>query len=87
MVAITPRGREVRNRIDQLMLRRTSSILATVPAGFRPQLLAGLRLLNQALGPDGCCEFSGEWPDVAVSCSAMNKKTESDPRRKRNARR
>ncbi|MBZ5704234.1 MAG: MarR family transcriptional regulator [Acidobacteriia bacterium] len=68
MVAITERGRAIRGRIDQLMLDRTRAILKGIPAGFRPQLLAGIRMLNQALGPGGCCDFSGEWPDVGVSC-------------------
>ncbi|HVO81923.1 MAG TPA: MarR family winged helix-turn-helix transcriptional regulator [Terriglobales bacterium] len=71
IVAITERGRAVRGRIDQLMLERTRTILKGIPAGLRPQLLAGIRMLNQALGPGGCCDFSGEWPGVGVSCRVM----------------
>jgi len=67
-VAITRHGREVCARIDKLMQQRTRSIVNLIPAGFRPQLLAALRMLNQTLGPDGCCQFDGEWPNVAVSC-------------------
>ncbi|MBZ5597727.1 MAG: MarR family transcriptional regulator [Acidobacteriia bacterium] len=73
MVAITERGRAVRGRIDQLMLDRTRTILKGIPAGFRPQLLAGIRMLNHALGPEGCCDFGGEWPDVGVSCRVAPK--------------
>jgi DNA-binding MarR family transcriptional regulator len=85
VVAITERGRAVRGRIDQLMLDRTRTILKGIPAGFRPQLLAGIRMLNQALGPDGCCDFSGEWPDVGVSCRVMPNE-QLVQRRKSNAR-
>lgn len=68
MVAITERGRRVRGRIDQLMRERTRTILRVIPAGFRPQLLAGIRMLSQALAPNGCCQFGGQWPDVGVTC-------------------
>jgi DNA-binding MarR family transcriptional regulator len=67
-VEITERGREVRQRIDQLMIARTWQIVDAVPEPLRPQILACLRVLNQALGPEGCCQLSGQWPDVAVSC-------------------
>ncbi|HET7440965.1 MAG TPA: MarR family transcriptional regulator [Terriglobales bacterium] len=83
-VAITSRGREVRKRIEQLMRERTQQIIDAIPAGFRPQLLAGIRMLNQALEHSGCCEFSGEWPDVAISCK-LPKSTQPSTRRKRHA--
>jgi DNA-binding MarR family transcriptional regulator len=67
MVVITERGRSVRGRIDQLMLDRTRAILHGIPAGFRPRLLAGIRMLTQALGPEGCCDLPGELRKVAVS--------------------
>jgi hypothetical protein len=73
-VAITRHGRQVRARIDKLMQQRTRSIVNAIPAGFRPQLLAALRMLNQTLGPDGCCQFDGEWPNVAVSCRVSSDK-------------
>jgi DNA-binding MarR family transcriptional regulator len=76
-VAITPRGREVRKSIDELMHERTKSIVSAIPAGLRPQLLAGIQVLTQALGSDGCCEFTGEWPDVGVSCKMMEKQSRS----------
>ncbi len=68
MVAIAPRGREVRRRIDELMLERTKKILDAIPTGFHLQLLAALRVLNQAMGPEGCCAFQGDGTDVSVSC-------------------
>jgi MarR family transcriptional regulator, organic hydroperoxide resistance regulator len=71
-VAITARGREVRKSIDDLMRERTKSIVAQIPAGLRPQLLAGIRMLNQALERGGCCEFTGEWPEVGLSCKIMD---------------
>ena len=81
-VAITGRGRAVRAALDQLMRQRTRAIVSAIPAAFRPQLLAGLRLLIQSLEPGGCCEFTGEWPDLAVSCGWDKGKA---PRRKRDA--
>ena len=83
-VAITGRGREVRASIGKLMRERTKTIVTAIPPGFRPQLLAGLRMLIQSLDPGGCCEFNGEWPDVAVSCNIKKGKPAS--RRKLNAR-
>jgi DNA-binding MarR family transcriptional regulator len=73
MVTITAHGREVRASIDQLILEQTKTIVGAIPAGFRPQLLAGLRMLNQALEPGGCCEFTGEWPEIGVSCQMPQK--------------
>jgi DNA-binding MarR family transcriptional regulator len=72
-VAITPRGCDVRKRIDQLMRQRTKNIISAIPAGFRPQLLAGIQMLNQALEKGGCCEFSGEWPEVSITCKVLEK--------------
>jgi DNA-binding MarR family transcriptional regulator len=85
MVSITSAGRDVRRRIDQLMLERTQRIVSAIPAGWRPQLLAALRMLNQSMGPEGCCEFKGEWPEVAVSCKVTDR-TKPGTRRKNNAR-
>jgi DNA-binding MarR family transcriptional regulator len=83
-VAITSKGREVRARIDKLMLERTKSIVGAVPEGFRPQLLASLRVLNQSFEPGGCCEFTGEWPAISVTCKVQPPST-SHPRRKNHA--
>src|SRR5437588_8052188 len=74
MVSVTPAGRDVRRRIDQLMLERTQKIVSSIPAGCRPQLLAALRVLDQSMGPEGWCEFNGEWREVAVSCKVMDRK-------------
>ena len=73
MVAITERGRSVRGRIDQLMLDRTRTIVKGIPAGFRPRLLAGIRMLNQALGPEGCCDLAGTSREAGVSCRVAPK--------------
>jgi DNA-binding MarR family transcriptional regulator len=85
MVTITANGREVRRRIDELMLERTQKIVNAIPAGFRPQLLSALRMLNQAMGPEGCCEFNGEWPEIGVSCKIKDRGKKAT-RRKRNVR-
>jgi hypothetical protein len=66
------------------MQQRTSTIVSAIPAAFRPQLLAALRMLNQTLGPDGCCQFDGERPNVAVNCRVASDRPVS--RRKSNVR-
>ena len=67
-VQITERGRAMRKRIQKLMHTRAEAILAAIPAGFRPQLLASLRMINQSLEPGGCCEFTGKWPEIGIAC-------------------
>ena len=74
VVEITVRGREVRQRIDQLMVDRTRQIVNAIPEALRPQVLACLRVLTQSMGPGGCCQFSGEWPEVSISCKLDEKK-------------
>jgi DNA-binding MarR family transcriptional regulator len=56
MVAITPLGRNVRARIDELMLHRTDEIVSAIPAGNRAGLLRAVRMLNRALESPGCCD-------------------------------
>ena len=68
-VAITQHGRQVRGKIDQLMLERTRTILSAFPPGLQPQLLVAIRLLNQALEPGGCCQLQGEGPELSFTCS------------------
>ncbi len=68
-VAITQHGRQVRGKIDQLMLERTRTILSAFPPGLQPQLLAAIRLLNQALEPGGCCQLEGEGSELSFTCS------------------
>ena len=81
-VAITQHGRHVRGKIDQLMLERTRTILSAFPAGLQPQLLAAIRLLNQALGPDGCCQIEGEGQEMSFSCSLERRPTRAPEKRK-----
>lgn len=69
-VAITPQGRQVRGKISQLMLERTRTILSAFPSGLQPQLLAAIRLLNQALEPGGCCQLQkGEDGEFSLTCN------------------
>jgi len=78
VVAITPRGREIRKTIDELMHQRTKSIIAAIPASARPQLLAGIRILNRALERGGCCE------STEPNCKAMETPGGTGRRRRRN---
>jgi len=54
-VKITPAGRKVRQQLDELMLERTCTIVATIPAGQRDHVLASLKLLNDVIADSGCC--------------------------------
>ena len=76
-VAITPRGREIRRTIDELMRQRTKSIVAAIPVSGRPQLLAGIRMLNQALARGGCCES-------AANCNVVETPEGTGRRRRHN---
>jgi DNA-binding MarR family transcriptional regulator len=82
-VAITHHGRQVRGKIDQLMLERTRTILSAFPRGLQPQLLAAIRLLNQALAPDGCCQIQGEGEELSFTCSLEQRLTRG-PEKRRN---
>jgi DNA-binding MarR family transcriptional regulator len=68
-VAITQQGRHVRGKIDQLMLDRTRSIVSAFPPGLQPQLLAAIRMLNQALEPGGCCQIQEQEGEFSFTCS------------------
>ncbi|HLK33636.1 MAG TPA: MarR family transcriptional regulator [Terriglobales bacterium] len=81
-VAITASGREVRAKIDQLMLDRTRTILSAFPAGLQPQLLAAIRLLNQALEPGGCCQLEGEGEELSFTCSIDRRGRRATEKRK-----
>jgi DNA-binding MarR family transcriptional regulator len=54
-VKITAAGRHVRQQLDELMRERTSTIIATIPAKQRAQVLASLKLLNHVIASSGCC--------------------------------
>ncbi len=82
-VAITLRGRHVRGEIDQLMLERTRTILSAFPSGVQPQLLAAIRLLNQALEPGGCCQFEGEGAESTFTCS-LERRSARPPEKRKN---
>lgn len=82
-VAITPQGRQVRGNISQLMLERTRAILSAFPPGLQPQLLAAIRLLNQALEPGGCCQIQGEDGEFSFTCS-LDRRTERPSEKREN---
>jgi hypothetical protein len=54
-VRITAAGRKVREQLDELMRERTRTIVATIPAKQRSQVLASLKLLNDVIASSGCC--------------------------------
>jgi DNA-binding MarR family transcriptional regulator len=54
-VKITPAGRRVRQQLDELMRERTRTIVETIPAARRGQVLAALKLLNDVIAASGCC--------------------------------
>jgi DNA-binding MarR family transcriptional regulator len=74
-VTITAEGRKVLEEIDRLLRRRMQRIVSAIPTALRPQVLATIRVLNQALSPDGCCRITGKWPDVGVCCSVLDEVT------------
>ena len=54
-VKITAAGRRVRQQLDELMRDRTRTIIATIPAKQRAQVLGSLKLLNDVIASSGCC--------------------------------
>jgi DNA-binding MarR family transcriptional regulator len=54
-VEITLEGRRVRERIDEMVDDRSRSVMMAIPATQRAEVLAALRLLNNALEAGGCC--------------------------------
>ncbi|HTM88149.1 MAG TPA: MarR family winged helix-turn-helix transcriptional regulator [Terriglobales bacterium] len=82
-VAITQQGRHVRSKIDQLMLDRTRTILSAFPSGLQPQLLAAVRLLNQALAPGGCCQIQGEEGELSFTCGLDRRPARAPEKRKK----
>ena len=54
-VKITAAGRHVREQLDELMRERTRTIVATIPAKQRAQVLAALKLLNDVIASSRCC--------------------------------
>lgn len=85
-VAITQRGRHVRGKIDQLMLERTRTILSAFPPGLQPQLLAAVRMLNQALEPGGCCQVQEQEGELSFACSLKGGARRSSEKRKSHGR-
>ncbi|MGH9522359.1 MAG: MarR family winged helix-turn-helix transcriptional regulator [Terriglobales bacterium] len=55
MVEITVEGRRVRGRIDEMVDDRSRAVMQAIPATQRAEVLAALRLLNNALEAAGCC--------------------------------
>jgi hypothetical protein len=54
-VKITAAGRRVREQLDDLMRERTRTIVTTIPAKQRAQVLGSLKLLNDVIASSGCC--------------------------------
>ena len=54
-VEITPEGRRVRARIDEMVCDRSEAVMNAIPEAERSQVLAALKLFNTALEKSGCC--------------------------------
>src|SRR5689334_9420252 len=67
-VEITPEGRRVRGRIDEMVCDRSAAIMSAIPERQRAQVLAAIRLFNDALERSGCCgpNFCCETPDGSL---------------------
>lgn len=65
MVEITPEGRSVRQRIDEMIVDRTKAVMLAIPERERARVLDALRLFNTALEGSGCCgpNYSCATPD------------------------
>ncbi len=68
MVEITPEGRRVRSRIDEMVCDRSRAIMSAIPEQQRAQVLAAIRLFNDALEKSGCCgpNYCCETPDGSI---------------------
>ena len=67
-VEITSEGRRVRARIDEMVCDRSAAIMSAIPERKRAQVLAAIRLFNDALEQSGCCgpNFCCETPDGSL---------------------
>lgn len=79
MVAITAPGRDVRAKIDELMLRRTDEIVSAIPAGTRAGLLRALRMLNRALESPGGCDRRAQTETTGESQSSEPRQGRARP--------
>ena len=68
MVEITSEGRRVRGRIDEMVCDRSEAIMNAIPETQRAQVLAALRLFNDALEKSGCCgpNYCCDTPDGSL---------------------
>ena len=58
MVRITAAGRRTRKLLDELMRRRTQTIVDAIPQKLRADVLNTLELLNNAIERAGCCALN-----------------------------
>lgn len=58
MVKITAAGRRTRKQLDQLMRERTHTIIESIPARERANILKALQTLNHAIEAAGCCALN-----------------------------
>lgn len=68
MVEITPEGRRVRSRIDEMIVDRAKAVMLAIPERDRARVLEALRLFNTALEGSGCCgpNYSCATPDGSL---------------------
>jgi DNA-binding MarR family transcriptional regulator len=68
MVEITAEGRRVRGRIDEMVCDRSKAIMTAIPAEKRSEVLAAIRVFNDALEASGCCgpNYCCDTPDGSL---------------------
>lgn len=71
MVRITAAGRRTRELLDELMRRRTQTIMDAIPQKERAEVLNALELLNKAIESAGCCALNAP---VATLTNNMEQK-------------
>lgn len=58
MVRITAAGRRTRKLVDELMRKRTQTIMDAIPQKEPAGVLNALELLNNAIESAGCCALN-----------------------------
>jgi DNA-binding MarR family transcriptional regulator len=71
-VKITAAGRRVRQQLDELMRERTRTIVETIPAKQRTQVLTSLRLLNDVIASSRCCGLNEPVEDLVGAIESHN---------------
>ena len=71
-VKITAAGRRVRQQLDELMRERTRTIVQSIPATRRKEILSALQLLNDVIASAGCCALNEPVGELVTIASSRN---------------